>query len=89
MTNNHNTTLYVGVTSDLLNRVDQHKNKVYPKSFTSRYNLFKLVYDEGFHSIEEAINREKQLKAGSRKNKEKLINGLNPEWRDLSNDIDF
>jgi putative endonuclease len=89
ITNNHNTTLYVGVTSDLLNRIDEHKNKVYKKSFSSRYNLSKLVYYEGFHSIEEAIAREKQLKAGSRKNKEKLINGFNPEWRDLSNDIDF
>ena len=73
MTNEHNTTLYTGVTSNLLNRVYEHKNKLNKKSFTARYNIVKLLYYEGFHSIEEAIIREKQLKAGSRKMKENLI----------------
>jgi len=62
MNNKVNTTLYIGVTSDLKSRVWEHKNKVYPNSFTSRYNLFKLVYFEIFSNIEEAIGREKQLK---------------------------
>jgi putative endonuclease len=67
MTNIKNTTLYTSVTSDLLNRVYDHKNDVYPQSFTAKYKLKKLVYYEGFSSIEEAIDREKQIKAGSRK----------------------
>ena len=83
LTNKNNTTLYVGVTSDLITRVTQHKEKFYKSSFTARYNLMKLVYFETFHSIEEAIQREKQLKAGSRKKKEVLINSINPEWNDL------
>ena len=87
MTNKNNTTLYVGVSSDLRTRVWQHKEKVYPKSFTARYNLNKLVYYEVLPTIEEAIVREKQLKAGSRQKKEDLINNENPEWRDLWDDI--
>ena len=87
MTNNHNTTLYVGVTADLVRRIAEHKEKKYPKSFTARYNLFKLVYYETFHSIEEAIGREKQIKAGSRKAKEKLIQSLNPTWKELFDEV--
>ena len=87
MTNKHNTTLYCGVTSDLITRVHQHREKVHPKSFTSRYNLTKLVYYENFHSIEEAIEREKQIKGGSRNKKDKLINSLNPRWNDLYAEI--
>jgi putative endonuclease len=83
LTNTHHTTLYIGVTSDLYSRIVEHREKVFPKSFTSRYNLTKLVYYETFHSIEEAIAREKQLKGGSRKMKEKLINEFNSEWKDL------
>ncbi len=62
MTNQWKSTLYTGVTSDLLKRMYQHKNKSYVGSFTSRYNLTKLVYYEVFHNIEEAIAREKQIK---------------------------
>ena len=87
MTNVNRTTLYVGVTSDLYSRVLDHREKVYPKSFTAKYNLSVLVYCESFYSIEEAIAREKQIKAGSRLNKEKLINMMNPEWRDLFEDV--
>jgi putative endonuclease len=65
----------------------EHRDKKYPKSFTARYNLNKLVYYEVFHSIREAIAREKQLKAGSRKAKEKLIQSLNPDWKDLFEEI--
>lgn len=87
MTNEHHTTLYVGVTSDLLSRVIEHKEKKYPKSFTARYNLIKLVYYESFNWIEEAIAREKQLKGGSRVDKEKLISSLNPTWIDLFEEV--
>jgi putative endonuclease len=87
MTNIGNTVLYTGVTSDLFSRVMEHKAGKYLNSFTSRYNVKKLVYYEVFPSIEEAIDREKQIKGGSRKNKEKLITAMNPEWRDLVEDI--
>ncbi len=83
MTNKNNTTLYIGVTSNLQNRVYEHKMKQYPKSFTSRYNLFKLVYYESYSTIEEAIFREKKLKGISRQKKIDLINELNPDWNDL------
>jgi putative endonuclease len=76
------------VTSGLKDRVNQHKAKKYPGSFTSRYNLMKLVYFERFDSIVEAIRREKQIKAGSRKRKLDLINKMNPEWKDLSEFLD-
>ena len=74
--------LYTGVTSDLLKRVWEHKEKFVP-SFTSRYNICKLVYYEVFEDIYYAITREKQIKGGSRKKKLDLINHLNPEWEDL------
>ena len=89
MTNKHNTTLYVGVTADLHSRITDHREKIFPKSFTAKYNLDKIVYYELFHSIEEAIDREKQIKAGSRKKKEALINVLNPEWKDLYDVIKY
>ena len=88
MTNKNDTTLYVGVTSNLKKRVYEHKQKIYPQSFTAKYNLHKLVYYEGFHSIEEAISREKQLKAGSRQKKIDLIKQFNPNWNDLYEQID-
>lgn len=87
MANERSTTLYVGVTSDLYSRVVEHRTKHYPQSFTAKYNLTKLVYYESFHSIEEAILREKQIKGGSRKKKETLINSINPEWKDLYDEV--
>ena len=87
LTNQSNSTLYVGITSNLYPRIVEHREKKYPRSFTARYNLSKLVYYEPHPSIAEAIAREKQLKGGSRKKKEDLINSLNPEWRDLFDDI--
>lgn len=83
MTNKTYTTLYVGVTSNILKRVQQHKDKVNMKSFTARYNLNKLVYVEAFQSIGDAIAREKQLKAGSRAKKIALIVATNPDYTDL------
>ena len=85
MTNKNNTVIYMGVTSNLLKRIYQHKTKLY-KGFTSKYNCDKLVYFEEFNDINLAIAREKQLKAGNRKRKEDLVNSTNPEWNDLSDD---
>jgi len=82
-TNKNQTTLYVGVTSDLIARILEHRQKIHPSSFTAKYNLTELVYFESFYSIEEAIAREKQIKAGSRKKKISLIEDMNPEWLDL------
>jgi len=77
--------LYTGVTSDLKDRVLQHKQKIY-KGFTTKYECNKLVYYEEFQWIEDAISREKQLKAGSRQKKIDLIVTSNPSWSDLSVD---
>lgn len=87
LSNFNNTVLYTGVTSDLISRVYSHKNQDDEKSFTSKYKVFKLVYFEAFHSIEEAILREKQIKGGSRKKKELLINSINPDWKDLWEEV--
>jgi len=87
MTNKTHSTLYVGVTSDLYARVYEHKTNHYPKSFTSKYNCHKLVYFETFHSIEEAIAREKQIKGGSRKKKLDLVADFNPDWKDLFEEV--
>ena len=87
LTNQHNTTLYTGVTSELQVRILKHQTKEDPQSFTARYNLCKLVYFENFHSIEEAIETEKQIKKWPRKRKEALINQMNPEWKDLTSEI--
>lgn len=65
MTNKYNNVLYTGVTSQLRNRVYEHKTNFYSGSFTSRYNVHKLVYYEGFEHIEEAIDREKRIKGGA------------------------
>jgi len=88
MTNKNNTTLYIGVSSDLQSRVYEHKNKVYINSFTARYNLNKLVFYENFATIEEAIEREKQLKGWLRKKKLNLINNFNSDWIDLYPEIE-
>ncbi len=86
MTNKNNTVLYTGVTSDLKKRVWQHKEKLV-EGFTKRYNADKLVYYEICPDIVSAIAREKQLKGGSRQKKIDLINSLNPEWRDLYDEV--
>ena len=87
-TSKENTVLYTGSTSDLRVRINQHKIKEFPNSFTAKYNVDKLVYYEYFHFIEEAIEREKQIKSWKRVRKIKLINDFNPEWKDLFNDIE-
>jgi putative endonuclease len=87
ITNEYNTVLYTGVTSDLLVRTWQHKNKFYPNSFTARYNCFKLVYYKFYPRIEEAIAEENRIKGGNRKAKIKLIKQLNPQWKDLYDEL--
>ncbi|OJW84658.1 MAG: excinuclease ABC subunit C [Bacteroidetes bacterium 46-16] len=79
--------LYTGVTSDIVKRISEHKLKIHPNSFTARYNCTMLVYYNSFSRIEEAIAEEKRIKAGSRQQKEQLINAVNYEWRDLWDDI--
>ncbi len=86
LTNKNHTVLYTGVSSDLVNRVWKHKNRVI-EGFTKRYNVDKLVYYEGPGDPIHTIEREKQIKAGSRQKKIDLINSMNPEWRDLYEDI--
>jgi putative endonuclease len=87
MSSKIHSTLYTGVSSDLKKRVYEHKNNIYPDSFTSKYKTHKLVYYEGFHRIEDAIAREKQIKAGSRNMKIELITNLNPDWKDLYDEV--
>ena len=82
MTNSHNTVLYTGITSDLKRRVYEHREKLLP-GFTKKYNISKLVFYEIFQDPENAILREKQIKAGSRQKKIDLINSVNEEWLDL------
>ena len=86
MTNVGNTTLYTGVTSDLRKRVYEHKEKLV-EGFTKRYSITKLVYYEICSDIESAILREKQIKAGSREKKIKLVNSVNSEWRNLYEEL--
>ena len=74
--------LYTGVTSDLMRRIQEHKLKV-NDGFTKKYNVNKLGYYEIYENIKDAIVREKQIKAGSRKNKISLIEKMNPAWKDL------
>lgn len=85
--NKNHTVFYTGVTSDLYARIVEHREKVYPRSFSARYNIYKLVYFESFYSIEEAIDREKQIKKYSRFKKVRLIRTLNPDWKDLFEDV--
>ena len=81
--NKRNETLYTGVTSDLKKRVYEHKNKL-TEGFTSKYDVDKLGYYEEQNDIKNAIEREKQIKDGSRKKKIALIESMNPFWKDLA-----
>jgi len=84
--NKKNGALYTGVTSDLIKRVYEHKNKLV-EGFSSKYGTDKLGYYEMQDSIVKAIEREKQIKGGSRKRKLALIESVNPEWKDLYDSI--
>ncbi len=87
ITNKYQTVVYIGVTSNLPQRIIEHKETRYPNSFSARYSLNILVYYEQFQWIGDAIAREKQLKAVSRESKNNLIRSLNPTWKDLFEEI--
>jgi putative endonuclease len=86
MANKPNGTLYTGVTSNLIQRIWQHKQGCV-QGFTKKYHIKSLVYFETYEDMHSAIAREKQIKAGSRKKKIELIESINPKWRDLYQDI--
>ena len=86
MTNTHNKVLYTGVTNNLARRVYEHKNGL-GGFFTRKYNIQKLVYYEVGENVNAVIAREKQIKGGSRQKKMDLINQMNPEWKDLYEEI--
>jgi len=86
MTNKHNTVLYTGVTNDLTRRAYEHRTGL-GSGFTSKYRVTKLVYYEVFTDSYSAITREKQIKGGSRQKKLDLVNGMNPEWKDLYDEL--
>jgi putative endonuclease len=81
-----NGTLYIGITGDLIKRIDEHKQNTVA-GFTKKYNVHTLVYYEVFQDIEEAILREKQMKKWNRSWKINLIEEKNPEWKDLYSEI--
>ena len=83
LSNNYNTTLYVGVTNDLVRRVYEHKNHTDKSSFTAKYHVEKLVYYEVYSEPKPAIAREKQFKGKSRSFKNRIIEENNPQWIDL------
>jgi len=80
---NNSKTLYTGVTNNLIRRIYEHKNK-FVEGFSKKYNLTKLVYYEISEDVRSAIAREKQIKGWLRSKKIKLIESMNPEWKDLS-----
>lgn len=86
LTNKSRKVLYTGVTNDLRRRVYEHKNKLL-EGFTKKYHVDVLVYYEIYDDIENAILREKQIKAGNRKRKIDLIERMNPNWEDLYDDL--
>jgi putative endonuclease len=89
MSNKPDGVLYIGFTDNLLERVKEHKRKVYPKSFTAKYNCDKLVYFEEWEKGDEAAIREKQFKKWKREWKTKLILDMNPSWMDISTNWNF
>ena len=82
LANKTNSTIYIGVTNNIYKRINEHNDKVVD-GFTKLYNVNKLVYAEEYSSIEDALNREKQLKKWRREKKNALINTINPQWKDL------
>ena len=86
LTNKTGSVLYTGVTTDLVRRVDAHKAGAVD-GFTKRYNVNRLVYYEVHESLDSAATREKRIKGGSRARKLALIDGMNPTWKDLSEDL--
>ena len=87
LSNITNTTIYVGVTNDLVRRMYEHRRKIDPTSFTARYDIHKLVYYEYTNNSYSAISREKQIKGWNRARKNKLVETKNPQWEDLYHSI--
>jgi putative endonuclease len=83
LANKSNTTIYIGVTHDLSTRIQEHKSKKHPNSFTSKYNVSKLVYFELYDNSVDAIFREKQIKKYSRQKKNILVDSRNPNWEEI------
>ena len=83
LSNTTNSTIYTGVTNNLVKRIYEHKNTLDPDSFTARYHIHKLVYYEATSDVTTAIEREKQIKSWNRKRKNQLVDGMNPRWEDL------
>lgn len=86
ITNPVHSVLYIGMTNNLIRRIDEHKRKVVP-GFTAKYNCKELVYFESTEDVLSAIEREKQLKGWVRRKKIALIEQMNPNWKDLSEDF--
>ena len=86
LTNKTNSVLYTGITNDLERRLYEHKNKLI-KGFTSKYNVNKLVYFDHTSDVVTAIAREKEIKGWRREKKNKLVESMNPEWKDLSEEF--
>ena len=86
ITNKRNTVLYIGVTNNLTRRMYEHKEKLIA-GFSEKYNCNKLVWYEHTNSIESAIVKEKQMEIWKREYKENVINGMNPQWKDLSEEL--
>jgi len=84
LTNDAKTMLYVGVTSNLMQRIAQHKKKVYPNSYTAKSNIYLLIYFETYTFIGDAIKREKEIKGWVRRKKEALIKTKNPNWEPIN-----
>ena len=85
LTNWNHRVMYVGVTNDLVRRLYEHKNKLV-SGFTKKYNVSKLVYFEETSDVHSALGREKEIKKWRRAKKNALVVGVNPEWKDLSDE---
>ena len=86
LTNQRNGTLYIGITSNLKNRIFQHKEKMF-EGFTKKYGIDKLIYFEQTEDVQSALRREKQLKKWNRDWKLRLIEEKNPQWKDLYDEL--
>ena len=89
MSNKPNGVIYIGITDNIQERVKEHKLRVYPDSFTSKYKCDRLVYLEEFENGQEALKRERQMKKWKRAWKIELIEDQNPSWMDISMNWSF
>ncbi|MBN2663754.1 MAG: GIY-YIG nuclease family protein [Bacteroidales bacterium] len=89
LTNINKTVLYTGVTNDIRRRLWEHKKGVNNKSFTSKYKCFYIIFWERYQYIQDAIDREKEIKGWRREKKEDLINEFNPKWEFLNDEFEY